>query len=194
MHFKYRLAISLLNIISNTWRIRISGENHQSQKSVVAFWHGEMLPIWKYFQNKESAALISKSKDGDILSHLLQKWNFTLVRGSSSNKGTELLSDMVELAKTHNFLITPDGPSGPIYSMKPGAVITAQRSGVELYLAKAQIKSKFVFKKSWDNFILPLPFAKVRIKLHNFGIIDKNIEKVKINDIISEVENILKKM
>ena len=103
----------------------------------------------KQFSHHSSYAVISRSNDGELLSTLLKKWGFSLLRGSSARGGSEILADMVEVSKKHYLLITPDGPQGPAYNFKAGAVIAAQRSGSPLYLCSIKSTQALYFRKSW---------------------------------------------
>ena len=46
---------------------------------VIAFWHTFMLPCWKIFERKNAFAVVSLSKDGELLSTLLKKMKFQLL-------------------------------------------------------------------------------------------------------------------
>ena len=163
---KARVASILLRILARTWRFSLHGE-FPSSPAVVAFWHDEMLPVWTLFARKKSnlslSALISLSKDGEILAQLLHDWGYELVRGSSSKGGKEALEQMTTLAARSILLITPDGPRGPRHQMKPGAVIAAQRACVPLYLCRIKTEG-WRFEKSWDKFLLPYPFARIEVE------------------------------
>jgi lysophospholipid acyltransferase (LPLAT)-like uncharacterized protein len=65
---------------------------------VLAFWHGQMLLAWYSHRGKGFTALISKSKDGDLLSKILKHWSYNVVRGSSSKGGNVALGVMVDYA------------------------------------------------------------------------------------------------
>jgi lysophospholipid acyltransferase (LPLAT)-like uncharacterized protein len=133
--------------------------------AVIAFWHCDMLPVWKLFSNKKVFAVISKNKDGEILSHLLKKWKYNLVRGSSSNGGKEVINKIVNTNDDNAyFLITPDGPKGPKQRCKAGTFVIAQRKQIPLYFVKCEIGWGKKFRKSWDNFILPLFLSKIEIE------------------------------
>jgi len=162
--FRYRLAIFLLNIISKTWRYKIEGTLPNSN-GIVAFWHGYMLPVWRYFSKYNPFAVVSQSRDGELLSELLSSWGYSLIRGSSSKGSKEALDEITHKASDKIILMTPDGPRGPIYEFKPGAAVASMRAGVTLYLCKVRISWKINFKKSWDNFSLPLPFSKIYINI-----------------------------
>jgi len=189
---KYRIAGILVSILSSSWRIKISG-NRPRKSGIVLFWHGYMLPGWLAFKNTGSYAVVSLSKDGRILSHLLSNWGLSLIRGSSSKGGREVLNEITKVCTEHIVLMTPDGPRGPKYNMKPGAVIASVRTGAPVYLCRISIGSKFIFKKSWDNFILPLPFSKVLLDYSKEYYFDNNLTNDEINVEINKLEQELNK-
>jgi len=180
----------LITLISSTWRIRVFGE-YNDTPAVFAFWHGEMLPIWKYFSRKldNKYAVVSLSKDGQILAELLEKWNYSLIRGSSSKNSKDVLGKATELAKNASIFITPDGPRGPARKFKNGAAIIAYRSEVPMYLVRTFISCKFVFKQSWDKFIFPLPFSKIRIVISEKQYIPKEYSREEVAEMIVQIEN-----
>ncbi|MCX8054135.1 MAG: lysophospholipid acyltransferase family protein [Ignavibacteria bacterium] len=182
----------LIALVSSTWRIKVIGECEETP-AVFAFWHGEMLPIWKYFSQKIEVkfAIVSLSKDGQILAELLEKWNYFLIRGSSSKNSKDVLEKATELAKNASIFITPDGPRGPARKFKNGAAIIAYRSEVPLYLVRAFISGKIIFKKSWDKFILPLPFSKIRIVISEKYYIPKELTREEVSEMITKIENII---
>ena len=180
---RHKIFISIVNVISKTWRIKFEGVTPE-QKGIVAFWHGNMLPVWKYFSKHLPTAVVSQSKDGEILSTILEKWNFKLVRGSSHRGGKEVLEEISNKAKTNLILITPDGPTGPYHIFKPGAVIAAKNSKSNLYLCQVNVKSKLSFKNSWDRFEFPLPWSKIILRIKEAITVDNELEREEIDKII----------
>ncbi len=155
---------------------------------VLAFWHGTMILPWFLHGRKECAALISKSKDGDLLARILKKWNYTVVRGSSSSGGAIALGIMIDYAKNkYSVAVTPDGPRGPIHKFKAGAAITAKKSNVPLVLAGVGFEKKRILK-NWDRFEVPLPFSRAKIIYSDQIFIDKNMQYEETNRIIEECE------
>jgi lysophospholipid acyltransferase (LPLAT)-like uncharacterized protein len=139
-----------------------SGKNY-----VVAFWHGSMFIGWFQHRPKKSrtvSALVSQSNDGEYLSTILERWKYTMIRGSSHIGGKESMQLMVdEVLKGNSITITPDGPRGPRREMKMGAVRLAQKTNVPLILAGIAVKNK-KFLRSWDMFEIPMPFTSVVVK------------------------------
>jgi lysophospholipid acyltransferase (LPLAT)-like uncharacterized protein len=89
------------------------------------------------------------------------------VRGSSSRLGREAATALVEVLRSgHDIGITPDGPRGPCYDFKPGALIVTRRTRTPLLLIGAEFESAWQLR-SWDRFYLPKPFSRVRMRCHH---------------------------
>jgi hypothetical protein len=184
---KHKLIIQLMDLLSKTWRIKIQGD-FPNKNSIIVFWHGQMLPCWKIFSDKRPVGVVSSSKDGQVLVKLLEKWNFSFIRGSSSKGGKEVLEQIIETAKSNIVLITPDGPRGPRLKFKAGAVVAAQRAQVPLFFLKVKINSKKIFLKSWDKFELPLPFSRININISEPYEIPLEATREDINSVIANLE------
>jgi lysophospholipid acyltransferase (LPLAT)-like uncharacterized protein len=173
--------------------IKINDDNikqlEQNNKNyILAFWHGTMLLPWYLHAKQNFVALISKSKDGELLAKILENWNYKVVRGSSSTGGEDALKIMVDHAKNnHSVAITPDGPRGPAHKLKPGAVVSAKKSKVPLVLAGVGFKKKKIFK-SWDQFEVPYLFSKANIIYSDPVYVDENLTYDETSAMIQECE------
>ena len=67
-----------------------------------------------------------------------------------------------ELKRNRDVAFTIDGPLGPRYVAKPGAVWLASKSGAPIYPFNISPERKWVFR-SWDHFQVPKPFTRVVI-------------------------------
>jgi len=158
----------LINVLCKSLKIKIEGQSFEeisSKPLIAAFWHGKMVVPWFLMGNLKSAALVSLSKDGELLSNLLNYWNYRLIRGSSSIGGKEALELMEEQIRNgYSIAITPDGPRGPKEEMKAGTVVLAKKTSAPIYLLSVKYSNSKKFN-SWDNFELPLPFSKVKVRV-----------------------------
>ncbi|MHB8929071.1 MAG: lysophospholipid acyltransferase family protein [Melioribacteraceae bacterium] len=195
-----RFASAAIRLLLKTLRIKtVNGESlyklqNEKKNFVTAFWHGSMMIGWFIHRNDNAAALVSQSKDGDVLASILEKWNYHVVRGSSSTGGSDALTIMILLIREgYSLAITPDGPRGPIYNMKAGAVITAKKSNAPLFLIGIGIKKKIVLK-SWDRFEVPIPFSKVVAVYSDPVSIEQNLSYEETNQKIIECEELLNKL
>lgn len=166
----HMFLFSTVNFICKTLSTEIiNGEEvenllNKKEKIIIAFWHGTMLYPWFHHRSNNILGLTSYSKDGDILARILKKWNYKVLRGSSSKGGDVALGIMVDYARNEGSVaITPDGPRGPKYEFKAGAVVAAKKSQTPLFLVGVGY-SKKILLNSWDSFEIPLPFSKVKMK------------------------------
>jgi len=136
---------------------------------IFAIWHNRLLmlppPFDRWFPTRQSIGLISASRDGDLVSLLIERSGYGTIRGSTSRKGVIALRQLVDaLAAGSNVLFTPDGPRGPVYQVSPGVIFVAQKSGAPIVPLHMEYSSSWRLK-SWDRFCVPRPFSKVRFIL-----------------------------
>jgi len=134
---------------------------------IAALWHNRLLLISyvlkKFLPQRPGAGLISMSRDGDLVADVTQRFGFDVVRGSSSRMGASALRELgTVLASSRDILITPDGPRGPAYELGPGIVFLAQQTGAPVTPINMEYSNCWRIK-SWDRFIVPRPFSKVRV-------------------------------
>ena len=141
----------------------------QSPEDAVVFviWHNRLfvIPVCyrRYRRGRRMCGLISASADGAWLAAFFSLLGIGAVRGSSSRHGREAAAALVEALRGGSAVgITPDGPRGPRYSFKPGALTVARHAGAPLLLFGADY-SRARRLGSWDGFYLPAPFSRVRI-------------------------------
>jgi lysophospholipid acyltransferase (LPLAT)-like uncharacterized protein len=163
----------VLLLLYKSLRIKVAKPSKAMRESgkgtIFAFWHGKMVVGWllsrALFPEKNPTAIVSRSKDGHILSDALEQLGFSLIRGSSSKGSIEVVRAMQHtLEKGEMVVITPDGPLGPICQFKYGSVRLAARNHYPLIFADICFASSWKLK-SWDRFEIPKPFSKVLIEL-----------------------------
>ena len=72
-------------------RMRVVGEEgyrelRRKGKAVIFLvWHGRIFIVPFFFRRRRVAALVSPSEDGEIVSQILSRWGFRLIRGSGSH-------------------------------------------------------------------------------------------------------------
>ena len=138
-----------------------------NERYIGALWHNRLLllpfVIRKFLPQRRGAALISASRDGALLADLVERFDFEVVRGSSSRQGATAMRQLADIiARGNDVVITPDGPRGPAYELGQGIVYLAQQSGAAVVPINMEYSSCWRVK-SWDRFILPKPFSKVRV-------------------------------
>jgi lysophospholipid acyltransferase (LPLAT)-like uncharacterized protein len=140
-----------------------------TENYIGALWHNRLLifplVLRRFFPKRCGAALISASRDGDLLADAIQRFRYDVVRGSSSRLGASAIFQLTEvLASGRDVVITPDGPRGPAYELGAGIIFLAQKSRAAVLPMNLEYSHCWRLG-SWDRFIVPRPFAKVRVMI-----------------------------
>jgi lysophospholipid acyltransferase (LPLAT)-like uncharacterized protein len=169
-------GVCLLRLWERTLRYEIDDRAGILGKPVTenyigALWHNRLLifplVLRRFFPNRVGAALISASRDGDLLTDAIHRFGYGVIRGSSSRMGASAILQLTEmLASGRDVVITPDGPRGPAYELGPGIVFLAQKSGASVLPMNLEYSGCWRLR-SWDRFIIPKPFSKVRVLINH---------------------------
>ncbi len=172
----YRIAVPLaVGLVRLWWRlcptVRVLGDEHAARAIasgavIPVYWHAHQLHCIRYLLEQRARGLrlgflISPSLDGEIATKLAERAGAHVIRGSSNNTGARAMRDYyVALQQGLSPAITPDGPTGPRAEFKAGAVLIAQMSGRPMLPIAYRASRAWRFR-TWDRFVLPVPFSRV---------------------------------
>ena len=195
---------TILKVLFLTIRLRLDdrcgvGRNAFPEPCLICFWHNRILGITLAFHRRYPAmarrgvtVLTSPSKDGEILSQLVGAFGMGSVRGSSSRRGSRALLELVKLIRLgKDIAITPDGPRGPRYTLGPGVILLAQNTGAVIIPAHASFSRCFRMK-TWDGFIIPLPFSTISVTMDETITIPNHLSEEEFEQARKNLEDILK--
>ena len=143
------------------------------QNVIFCIWHNRLfLSLACYFvfvvktqPKRKMAALVSASRDGGMLTRVLELYNIVPIRGSSSRRGAQAMLELHSSAeKGLDLSITPDGPRGPRYRIHPGVITLAQLTGLPILPITYRLSRKITLN-SWDRFQIPLPFCTCTVSV-----------------------------
>jgi lysophospholipid acyltransferase (LPLAT)-like uncharacterized protein len=167
-----RLVAWLIRLIGFTIRLEVEDRARvtdptSKQPMIWAFWHNRMFVVpllrLRHARHRTGAVLTSASRDGAIVAGAMKSFGLNPVRGSSSRRGvTALLELNSTLERGEDVAVAPDGPRGPRYKVGAGAIFLARRTGAGILPIRVEY-SRALKLKSWDQFMIPLPFSKARI-------------------------------
>jgi len=162
----------LMRVIGWTLRFKVedrAGVLDPSFKEplIWTFWHNRMFVVpllrLRHTPHRTGAALTSGSRDGAIIAAVMRAFGQKAVRGSSSRRGAAALRELAgTLEAGEDVAVSPDGPRGPRYTVGRGVVFLAQQTGAAILPVHVEY-SRAVRLKSWDGFMIPAPFAEVRV-------------------------------
>lgn len=175
-YFLYRwvlpcVGISIVKCLSFTHRVKLvesdNEERFTSQDKGLIYisWHQRFFPGITFFaRRKPIAIMISQSKDGEFIAHIVRILGWEAVRGSSTRGGREALARLKELALNgYRIGHIVDGPKGPFGEVKPGLLRIAQATGLPIVPTVTSAERRWTVN-SWDRFMIPKFFSRVIIR------------------------------
>lgn len=175
--FKERLLIRvadlaaylLINLVGLTARFEVTGwENHDKAEAdgglpIYVFWHDRIFLTTYWWRNRRIVVMTSRSFDGEYIARFIQRFGYGAVRGSSTRGGLGAVIGMARLMRAGcTTAFTIDGPKGPRYVAKMGAVLLAKKTGQPIVPVTMALKRCWTLP-SWDLLQIPKPFTRARV-------------------------------
>lgn len=169
----YYFARFFVQLYGWTCRVEVKGPLvdclNADRPVLLTWWHQDMLFnfyfLIRYARRRKIATIVSQSKDGALATYLIEKFGFTVLRGSSSRGGKEaldLLTDFVLKEKAVGIIVC-DGPRPPGRVAKPGIILLARKTGYPIVAVRSWGARQHLFRKSWCKLALVYPFSRVTI-------------------------------
>src|ERR1700733_13584306 len=147
------LSAQLIHLLGTTLRLTVEDRGHvidlpDHPPVIIAFWHNRtalMAYFYERFNIRRTAlTFISRSRDGQFITDVAARFGIKAVRGSSSRHGTSAMLTAIRAAgDSHvDLVITPDGPRGPRYQIRPGLIRLAQATGRAIVAVTYELKGK----------------------------------------------------
>ncbi len=161
-------SYGLIQFIRLTMRIEIVDsevtepfmKEEEEEPAIIAFWHSRLLMMPLLCRKNRITMLISRHRDGELISRAVRLFPIDSIRGSTTRGGVPALRGLVRALKMGSHVaITPDGPRGPRNVAQSGAVMLASRTGRPIVPVTFSASKKKLFN-SWDRFLLPYPFSR----------------------------------
>ena len=110
---------------------------------ILAFWHTHLLLMPHSRYKRPISVMISRSKDGEYISRVIDWYGVAVARGSSTRGGGAALRELLREARAgKNIVFTPDGPKGPARIAKDGVVYAAKATGLPIVPVAFAAKKK----------------------------------------------------
>ena len=163
--FNKKNALKVANIVYAIFHIQeffthiVEVNKPDVMPALYATWHGSQMCIYGISPQDKLNILVSRSKDGDMISKVINKMGFKTIRGSKGRRGAvEASMQMISAMKNgENCAMMVDGPRGPARVVKDGVVKLAKLAGVPI-VPVYWYSSNFNFVQfpSWDKLRMPI--------------------------------------
>jgi len=161
----------LINIIGRSSRFEVAGwENHlalehEGTLPIYVFWHDRIFLTTYWWRKRRIVVLTSQSFDGEYIARFIQRFGYGAVRGSSTRGGVGAVVEMARLVRAGcTTAFVTDGPKGPRYVAKSGALLLAKKTGQPVLPVTMTLR-RYWKLPSWDGFQIPRPFTRARVSV-----------------------------
>jgi lysophospholipid acyltransferase (LPLAT)-like uncharacterized protein len=171
--FKQRLIIRfagvalywIIRAIGATLKFEVEGWEHHTDREplVYCFWHNR-IPVATYFWRRRGIVVMSsRSFDSEYIARFIQRFGYGAAKGSSTRGALSGLIQMIRAVRSgKSAAFTVDGPRGPVYEAKPGALLLAKKTGAAILPFSISLDRCWRLP-SWDRIEIPKPFAKAHV-------------------------------
>ena len=194
------IVVRLIRIVVGWCKVvKVIGAEHigaalaNSPSFIPVYWHQHQLLCAKYLFEQRAAGLklgvlISPSVDGEFGALIVRRLGGEVIRGSSTHTGARALRDFYQ-ALVHEGIspvIAPDGPRGPPWKFKPGALLLAQLS--QRPIVPLSYCASRAWKISWDRFVIPKIGARVVIAVGEPVYVAKGLDAAALERLQADME------
>lgn len=164
----------VMRLLTATYRYEVIGEEriepfiNTGAVCAPSYWHqhhvlcSSLIRGWLR-RGFKACFLVSASVDGDVPERIARAWGAEVIRGSANRSGALALRDMQAMLKrNYSIVTTADGPRGPKYEFKAGAVLMARIAGVPVVPVACAAERAWYLTR-WDDFMIPKPFSRVAV-------------------------------
>ena len=154
-----------IKLIGGSIQFETEGDEHlkaiesEDKLPIYAVWHDRIFLGTAYLKGRGIVFLTSQSFDGEYIARFLQRFGYGAIRGSSTRGGARGLVEMIRgMDRGLAMGFTVDGPKGPRYEVKSGAILLAKKTGNPILPFIVHPK-KYWTINSWDKLQIPRPFT-----------------------------------
>lgn len=200
------LLRGILRLLSATYRYQpVAGEAFiepfigSGKVCAPCYWHQVHVPcstqmrMW-IRRGFKACFLVSGSVDGEVPARIARSWGAEVIRGSANQSGALALRDMQGMMKNgYSIVTTADGPRGPKYEFKAGAIVMARIAGIPI-VPMAAAADRAWYLNRWDNFMIPKPFARVVVAVGEPILVPRDVPLDEIEPVRANVQQAVRSL
>jgi lysophospholipid acyltransferase (LPLAT)-like uncharacterized protein len=196
------LLYGLVVLINRTLKVKLDSEEfavqlrEQGKKTISLFWHQGTFVLFYRYRKEKVTLLTAKSLRGEILTRVIKKLGYNVIRVSESAAAGDRVKSLKEtlacMKEGYNLGIAADGPLGPCYEMKPGPVYLASKMQYALVPVAVAAEKAMVLRGRWDRYFIPWPWSTVWLKFGEPIYVSENLSTEQIEEVRKKTEKSLK--
>lgn len=172
-----KVGQNCLHLLLRTCRWKIEGIEHfktsaKQGNCLIMLWHNRLAVVpfilSHYAPDFIYAAVVSNSRDGELISAVIHSHKSGRTIRVPHQSRHEALQEIIRRLKETEeiIIITPDGPRGPRYTLKPGVAVAALETHAQVF-PLTWSANHFWELNTWDKLRIPKPFSTITVSFEN---------------------------
>ena len=117
--------------------------------------------------DQDIAAMVSRSKDGQLIVPTLRIFGIQVFRGSGGKArkgGARAITGLIRHVRRGGAgFLTVDGPNGPRGTVHPGIAMLARKTDQPVFAIVVRPRRRFILPMTWDRLQIPMPFTRITV-------------------------------
>ena len=193
-----KISIGYIKFVYKTSKVIKTGrvdllEQENLPGVVIGFWHGDSYCAFPVLRNTGTYVITTINKRGDYIENIGKSFRYNVIRVPDESRGENHLFKIrkeINGIKKNGLAFALDGPLGPYHVPKKFVLILALLTKRKVVPASFNVKRKIRLVKRWDKYVVPLPFNKIEIYIHE----PIEIKKDEIDDIGKKITEDMEKI
>ncbi len=167
--FVPRLAAAFFRVLHGSCTYTIVGGEYEDEAmrfsgpKLFTCWHFAYPVVLHYFRDNNAMIMVSRSRDGEWASRILERLGYECFRGSPGKGGSTALRQLInQLKKAPGGGFVADGSQGPPLIAQKGILLLARYTGAPLVPMSVAAKPCWHLK-TWDRTVVAKPFSRLGV-------------------------------
>lgn len=176
-----KLFQGYLEFLKRTVRIEWTERETGEKRTVFGFWHEDsygMNLILDALLNSTGPiyVIVTADKRGDYIEKMIRSCRGEALRVPDGRAAFRALKEILQefRGKEASIAVALDGPLGPRHRPKKLAFYLSEELGMDFTGIALSYSCCLRIRRRWDNYAIPLPFSRIRVRVHNYGQLKKS--------------------
>lgn len=174
------IFLAYLKLVEATGRLEIINHDKIEENTMVGYWHGDsycMQLVLSHISKRIQGinVIVTADRRGDVIEKIVSHYGAKALRLPDGLKMRYFLRELKEISKSSPevLAVALDGPLGPIHEPKKLLFLLASEADKKMVYVHFKYTHVIRLKYRWDNYVIPLPFARITAYVEELGYISK---------------------
>ncbi len=175
-------ALKYLQIVKKLGKFEIKNFERIQPDTMLGFWHGDTYLVYMVLEkimevHDNVKAIVTSNPRGEYIESIIGAMGAKAIRLPDGMAMFPMFRALKAESKEPGLILAAsfDGPTGPLHEPKKLLFLLAKEAEKKVTYIRIEAKWVIRMKRRWDQYIFPLPFARITAYVEELGMIDQEI-------------------